>query len=391
MLNNDQHILSYEESLMKLKESHSSMVTESRYFYCLQQRSHGIDDVIKFINSVRTSHTYLQIENSRILKIKPIYNKYYYSDYRRYLDTAHDLICRIRSTLAGFKSLKAEMRPKGVNKKDVTAFDESPLFSGPYIDNMFGWEVYDEKFSKDLYDEIVSYLEDADKCIDCLVGMLTEEKDIKKDPERGFASFKYDYDYYCRTNNKTIKMVETLSPDLSNDFVKLIEEAGDIKKEIASHYHEYTHDTFNNNCLCLAVHEGQKVGLTKVEAMIWGVKQKEKVLRIRMLLDHLPELTLADPKRRDILGWHGMLSGKFVMHLLYWCGWDGTKDERILNYVTSKLEGTINVVKMGAVLREKRMLAPVPQEEINSEQEVFNARIDRFVDDIMSQQDSSFN
>jgi hypothetical protein len=79
------------------------------------------------------------------------------------------------------------------------------------------------------------------------------------------------------------------------------------------------------------------------------------------------------------------------MHLLYWCGWNGTKDERILNYVTSKLEGTINVVKMGAVLREKRMLAPVPKEDINSEQEVFNARIDRFVDDIMSQQDSSFN
>ena len=99
MLNNDQHILSYEESLMKLKESHSSMVTESRYLYCLQQRSHGIDDVIKFTNSVRTSHAYLLIESSRIAKIKPIYNKSYYSDYRRYLDTAHDLICGIRSTL----------------------------------------------------------------------------------------------------------------------------------------------------------------------------------------------------------------------------------------------------------------------------------------------------
>ena len=82
----------------------------------------------------------------------------------------------------------------------------------------------------------------------------------------------------------------------------------------------------------------------------------------------------------DAIGWKDMLSGSFVMHLLYWCDWDGSKNESLLNYITTRCKGKIRVVKMGAVMREKRMLSRKDNVEINREQNAFNQQIDDFVD-----------
>ena len=68
------------------------------------------------------------------------------------------------------------------------------------------------------------------------------------------------------------------------------------------------------------------------------------------------------------------------MHLLFWCGWNGSKNEDLLNYVTKRCEGKIRVVKMGAVMREKRLLVKFDNAEITRQQEAFNRAMDDFVD-----------
>jgi hypothetical protein len=79
------------------------------------------------------------------------------------------------------------------------------------------------------------------------------------------------------------------------------------------------------------------------------------------------------------------------MHLLYWCGWNGSKNEDLLNYVTKRCEGKIRVVKMGAVLRAKRLLAPVSNDEIARQQQAFDSDMDAFVDSIVGRTTEEHN
>jgi hypothetical protein len=174
-------------------------------------------------------------------------------------------------------------------------------------------------------------------------------------------------------------MIESQRPDLDNDFVKALEDAEDAKLFIASFFHAYTREQFVYNSACVAIHEGKKAELTKEESLIWGLDNERKVKRLRLLLDHILELS---EKMDDVIGWKGMLKGYFIMRLLYWCGWNGTKNDAILNYITKRCKGTIEVVKMSAVMTEKRKLAHLTAHDDQAQQLAFNRRIDAFIDDL---------
>ena len=116
--------------------------------------------------------------------------------------------------------------------------------------------------------------------------------------------------------------------------------------------------------------------------MIWGRENEEQVKRLRLLLDHIQEFIAAN-LMEGVVGWEGMLKGYFVMRLLYWCGWKGTKNDAMLNYITKRCEGVIGVVKMGAVLSEKRKLATLSNSEDENQQNAFNMVIDAFVDGLI--------
>ena len=79
------------------------------------------------------------------------------------------------------------------------------------------------------------------------------------------------------------------------------------------------------------------------------------------------------------------------MHLLYWCGWKGSKNEDLLGYVTNRCEGKIRVVKMGAVMREKRLLVKLDNTEIARQQEAFNRAMDAFVDAFLGNTSENHN
>ena len=55
---------------------------------------------------------------------------------------------------------------------------------------------------------------------------------------------------------------------------------------------------------------------------------------------------------------------------------------KILNYITNRCKGTIEVVKMNAVMTEKRKLARLTSHEDQVEQLAFNRQIDAFIDNL---------
>ena len=212
--------------------------------------------------------------------------------------------------------------------------------------------------------------------------MITDEIAISNDPDTAFPIYQKDYYRSVSDSRLLIQMIESQRPDLDNDFVKALEEAEDAKKLIASLFHTFNRERFAYNSACVAIHEGKKAELTKDESLIWGLENETKVKRLRLLLDHILEFAEENEK---VIGWEGMLKGYFVMRLLYWCGWNGTKNESMLNYITKRCEGKIDVVKMGAVMTEKRKLAKnLSPTEDHDQQLAFNRQIDAFIDSIVT-------
>lgn len=370
----------YNEDSIKQLDEKFSEIEHDRFLYCIQeQQKWDIEKVNNFIAQLRTSHTFTLKELDRLKQLEPTYNKEYSTNHRRYITTAQEVVSKMSSTLSGFKKIVAEFRNKGKNKKDVTIMDDTALYSGPYMKNMFGWDTYQDQSAQDLLNELNSFLEDATECIDIAMKMITDEIAISQNPDIAYPIYQKDYYRSVSDSRILIKMIESQRPDLDNDFVKALEEAEDAKVLIASLFHTFNREKFTYNSACVAIHEGKKAELTKEESLIWGLEQEAKVKRLRLLLDNIMEL----PERMDgVIGWEGILKGYFVMRLLFWCGWNGSKNEAMLNYITKRCKGKIGVVKMGAVMTEKRKLSKLTAQEDRDLQDAFNRQIDAFIDSL---------
>ena len=368
-----------EDSIRQLDEKFSE-IEHDRFLYCIQeQQKWDIEKVNNFIAQLRTSHLYALKELDRLKQLEPTYNKEYPTNHRRYITTAQEVVSKMSSTLSGLKKIVAEFRNKGKNKKDVSIMDDTSLYTGPYMQDLFGWDTYKDQSAQDLLQELNSYLEDAQECIDIAVKMIEDEIAISQDPETAYPIYLDNYYRSVSDNRLFIKMIENQRPDLDNDFVKALEQADDSKRFIASLFHSFNRERFNLNCACVAIHEGKKAELTREESLIWGRDNEVKVKRLRLLLDHILELT---ENMEDVIGWEGMLKGYFVMRLLFWCGWNGSKNEAMLNYITKRCKGVIGVVKMGAVMTERRKLARLTAKEDEAQQLAFNRQIDTFINSL---------
>ena len=351
-----------------------------RFLYCIQvQQKWDIEKVNNFIAQLRTSHIYTSRELDRLRELEKTYNKEYPTNHRRYVTTAQEVVSKMSSTLSGLKKVVAEFRNKGKNKKEVSIMDDTPLYDGPYMNNLFGWDTYKDQNAQDLLQELNSFLQDAQECIDIAVKMIEDEIAISQDPETAYPIYMDNYHRSVSDSRLLIKMIESQRPDLDNGFVKALEEAEDAKLFIASLFHTFSREQFIYNSACVAIHEGKKADLTKEESLIWGLENERKVKRLRLLLDHILELS---EEMDGVIGWKGMLKGYYVMRLLYWCGWDGTKNDKILNYITNRCKGTIEVVKMNAVMTERRKLTRLTSHEDQVEQLAFNRQIEAFIDNL---------
>lgn len=362
-------------------------VTDDRFLYCIQeQQKWNIEKANLFKARLHTSQQYTLMEIDRLNELDKTFNKEFPSDHRKYVNSVQEIVSKMRCTLSGLKKVISEFRDKGKTKKNVTLMDDSALFTGPYMKNVFGWDSYSDNSAQELLDELNAFLKDADTCINLAVKMLQDEAAIINDPEQAFPIYIHDYQHSVSGNRTMIKMIESQRPDLENDFVKALDEAEDVKKLIASLFHAFNRDIFNYNSACWAIHEGRKADLTTEESLIWGRENERKVKRLRILLDHILELP---NQMENVIKWKGMLSGYFVMRLLKWCGWDGTKNTAMLDYITKRCSGVIGVVKMGAVIAEKLKYAHKDYNVDANEQQAFNKEIDTFIDNLIAKANSS--
>lgn len=380
-----------EETLRMLDEKFVP-VAEDRFIYCLQQKKWTIEEIHTFNARLQISYEYTLKEYERIQELRKTYNKEYPTNHKKYFSTAIELMSKMRSTLSGYRNITQEFQKKKKRgsklKEGVTAYDRTPLYNGEYSQDIFAWETYSDRAVKELYKNLNDYLILAGKTLDLCLEVIEEEKAVRSDPEWAYTLYQDSFNRSVSNQKRMIEWMKQKDENVDHEIVKAMEDAKDVKQLIADLYHAFNYSDFNFFCACKTISDGRKAGLTDEEAALFGKDSIGKVIRIRTLLEHILELA---EERKDVIGWEGKLDGEFVMHLLFWCGWNGSKNEALLNYVTKRCEGKIGVVKMGAVMRVKRLAFRQDNKVRISQQLAFDSQIDHFVDALLGQPAENHN
>lgn len=378
------HIEPSEETLRMLDEKFVQ-VAEDRFIYSLQQKKWTIEEVRTFNARLQISYDYTLREYERIQELRKTYNKEYPTNHKKYFSTAIELMSKMRSTLSAYKKITHEFQEKKKRgrklKEGVTAYDRTPLYNGEYSQDLFLWETYPDSAVREMYKNLNDYLKLAGKCLELCLEVVEEEKNIHSDPEWAYALYQDSFYRSVSDQRRMIEWMKQKDENIDHEIVRAMEEAEDVKLLIAELYHAFNHSDFNFYCACKTISDGRKAGLTPEEAALFGKDSIVKVTCIRTLLEHIQELI---EQRDDVIGWEGMLDGEFVMHLLFWCGWNGSKNEALLRYVTKRCEGKIGVVKMGAVMRAKRLAFLLDNKDRIGRQSAFDAQMDEFVDTFLN-------
>lgn len=134
-----------EESLRLLDEKFMP-VAEDRFLYSLQQRKWSPEGLRTFNARLLISCDYTRKEYDRLSELRKYYNKEYPTDHKKYFSTAIALMSKMRSTLSAYKKIVDEFHPKrkrgSKQKAGVTAYDRTPLYNGPYSQEMFSVTEY---------------------------------------------------------------------------------------------------------------------------------------------------------------------------------------------------------------------------------------------------------
>ena len=379
------HIEASEDSLRMLGGKFKP-VEDERYLFCFQANKWTIEDVHTFNSKVLICFDYVHKEYERMLELKKVYNQEYPTNHKKYFSTVVELMSKMRSTLSMYKKINDKFRPKRKGKKKKgygehinKKLDQTSLHEGTYSKNAFGWEPYENKAVVELFNNINDFYTLAGKIYQEAITVIEEEHSIRQNPDLACPLYEKSFQRSVKDNKKIIEMMKEGNVNIDHDLVKAMETAEDVRQLIASMFHELSFEDFNHFCACKAISDGRKNGLTDEEIAVFGKENPEQVLKLRIVLEHIEELV---ELKGEIIKWKGTLSGEFMMHLLFWCGWDGSKKETMLNFITKRCEGKIGVVKMGAVQAAKRKLAPVDQHLINEEQEQFNNEMEAFADSI---------
>lgn len=364
-----------EDTLMMLDDS-LPQASVDRFVFGLQQRKWKEWDITQFTASVRTSHTYALVENSRLKEWKGTFNEEYATDHNTYFSTAERSMNRIRCTLSGIK--KAVTKLCYSSKKQLpqdadtpTVYERSPLLNGHYSPDLFGLDAYGQSVKR-LYDELVNYLGTASENIELCLEVIERENYMRQHPEEIIEVHDKCYQSTFNHSRSIIKRFLNSGSNVDNDILKAMEEADDAQEMIAELFHMLNVDQWNDYVVCRATAEAQNDGLTKEEKILWGRERKAHVMRVRKLLKHLNELEIKKVKKGSAL------SGYFCMRLFNWCDINDDRQHGVLrDYVDKNYNGL--VVKIGAVNAEKRKCLMLDNSENRRQQEAFNTSLENFL------------
>ena len=367
-----------EDALLRMNELLPQSLVE-RFTYALENRIRNEEEVVKFLLCVRNSHSYALVENSRLKRWAPDFNKEYATDHNTYFAKSEAAMSQMRSTLEGisnalFKFCYVDKEPLPAADGDVPALlERSPMIAGVSSPDMFGNDSYG-KALKMLYDEVLAYLHTAMDNVDICISVMAEERYIRQHPEETVEVFATCQERTARQSRSVITRLMNSDEPMENSMLDALEKAENTRQLIAEMFHMLNVNEWVDFVVCKECSDARNKDLTPLERELWGKGSLPKVVRVRTLLEHLGDLEMEGKIKRG-----DTLSGWFVMRLMFWCQiQDESRHATLLDYITSHYKGSI--CRIDSVKAAKVKRSHLSNADDLDEQLSFNQAVDSFID-----------
>ena len=380
----DRHIDKTEEELCKLNEVCSRNEVD-RFIDGLESgRINTEEKVIEFTNFIRISDGLTQLEFARLKRLKDEgFIEKFATNYNKRYSTCHMLMNKMRSGISrGMQMLEKlcnKKRSRGNSKSKRKVIDSSKMGNSPYNSALWGLEYHIESVSI-LYNEIVSYKNHLNECIDLCLDIIEQVAYIRSHPETAYEKHQNNRQEVLQNNRSVIKRFIDLNADMENELMEKVEAWKQEKKSMeeisAMLYHTLDENEYNDWIISEEVMAARRQGITNQERALWG-DNKQQVMRCRAAYSHIDELSPEGQK--DHIG------GKFLALLHNWSKVVTTRGlDYWLTYFTefyNNSGGILTPVKIGAV---KRGNTQILREEIEKKEvDDFNRKMDTLVEKYM--------
>ncbi|MBP3790274.1 MAG: hypothetical protein J6I52_11750 [Prevotella sp.] len=380
----DKHIDKTEEQLCELREVYSRDEVD-RFIDGLESgRIDTEEKIIRFTNFIRNSDGLVHLEYTRLEQLQAEgFIEKFATNYNNRYSTCHMLMNKMRSSISrGLEMLEKlceKKRSRGRAKSKRKVIDSSKMGNCPFNSSLWALEYYKESV-RILYNEIVTFKSNLNKCIDLCLYIIEQVAYIKAHPKDAYEKYQNNRQEVLLNNRSVIRRFIDLKADMDNEVMEKVEELKQQKKSMeeisAMLYHALDEDEYNDWIISEEVMAARRQGISNQERALWG-DDKKQVMRCRTAFSHIDELC---PK-----GQKGHIGGRFLA-LLY--KWSKTLPNRGMEYWHTYLSdfykangGKLTPVKPGAVKMELGRMArgKVGDDEINE----FNKRMEEIVNKYM--------
>ena len=336
------------------------------------------NDIFKITECVRHYKAKLKMEHLALSEFAVSFPNQYATNNNECFDVANKLFNRIRSTISGSKNIykkfcttrKRNPQPSISVKRSV--FTHSQLTSR-YIDGVLdgmGMETFDQCVSV-LYFELEDFFIELVNCLTLCREVIRDVDAIRSCPERCVPIYQQHYNEMV---NNSKQIVRTFKENKIVPHVEMIERrnnARSFSSFVCENYHKINLGEFQNYVVASELEKGKTNGLTSTEVALFGADSIERVMRIRIVIEHFDEL---EPE-----GHKGKLKADCVASFMIWCG-IGEGDNKVKSFVedyfNATYRGAFLTVKFGAVnsAKNKQFL-----KKSSFDDQIFHQQIDALV------------
>ena len=378
----DRHIDKTEEELNKLRDVYSRNDVD-RFIDGLESgRINNEEKVIEFTNFIRISDGLAQLEYSRLKRLQDegFIEKFATNCNNRY-STCNMLMNKMRSGISrGLQMLEKlceKKRSRGNSKSKRKVIDSSKMGNSPYNSTFWGLEYHIESV-RTLYNEILSYKNHLNDCIELCLYMIEQVAYVRKNPPTAYEKHQKNRQEVLMNNRSVIKRFIDMKADMKNDLMERVEEWRQQKKSMeeisAMLYHTLDENEYNDWIISEEVMAARRQGITNQERALWG-DNKQQVMRCRAAYSHIDELNPEGQK--DHIG------GKFLALLHKWSNVQPTRGlDYWLTYFTDFYKnsgGLLTPVKIGAVKRGNAQLLRTKKEEVDDFNKTMDALVNKYM------------
>ena len=376
----DKHIDKTEEQLHELKQVYGRNCVD-RFLDGLDVgKIHSEEQVIEFINYIRTSDGLTQLEFSRLKKLEEEgFIEKFATNCNKRFSTCNMLMNKMRSSVSRgigmLEKLCNKKRSRGNSQSKHRVINSSRMGNSSFNYMLFGLEHYKESV-RTLYNEIVSYKKHLNECIDLCLYIIEQVAYIRNHPETAYEKHKKNRLVVLLNNRSVIKRFIDMNAEMENELLEKVEAWKQEKKSIeeisAMLYHTLDENEYNDWVISEEVMAARRDGITNQERALWG-DDKQQVICCRAAYSHIDEL---NPE-----GQEGRIGGPFLALLYKWSKVKSNRGmEYWLTYFTDFYKssgGVLTPVKKGAVKRGIAMIAKGTIE--NADIDEFNKKMDALV------------